>query len=233
MGISVSIINPSSISREGLRRIILDGGIEVVATSASVEGLPELPDRSDHLVLVDMPSLSEQLDSLQQLASREMASALILAEKFDMSSMLNCFDHGAQGYAVKDMPCDTLIALLRLAALGHKVIPPDVADMLRRDDVRIVAPDVRDDPGGLQHAGHGNGSKLSQRENDVLCCLMAGYSNKRIARKLLVTEATVKVHVKAILRKLNVANRTQAAMWATTHGVPSFDMTAAPGVAGN
>ena len=153
MGISVSIINPSSISREGLRRIILDGGIEVVSTSASVEGLPELPDRSDHLVLVDMPSLPEQLDSLQQLASRDMASALILAEKFDLASMLNCFDHGAQGYAVKDMPCDTLIALLRLAALGHKVIPPDVADMLRREDFRVSVPEPRDDPGGLNSAG--------------------------------------------------------------------------------
>ncbi|EJU13674.1 response regulator transcription factor [Novosphingobium sp. 11B] len=225
MGISVSIINPSSISREGLRRIILDGGIEVVSTSASVDDLPELPDRSDHLVLVDMPSLADQLDSLQRLASRDTVSALILAEKFDLSSMLNCFDHGAQGYAVKDMPCDTLIALLRLAALGHKVIPPDVADMLRREDFRIAIPEARDDLTGLQNTGHGGGSKLSQRENDVLCCLMAGYSNKRIARKLFVTEATVKVHVKAILRKLNVANRTQAAMWATTHGVPTLDAT--------
>ncbi|GLK45844.1 MULTISPECIES: LuxR C-terminal-related transcriptional regulator [Novosphingobium] len=233
MGISVSIINPSSISREGLRRIILDGGIEVISTSASVEDLPELPDRSDHLVLVDVPSLSEQLDSLQQLASRDMVSALILAEKFDLSSMLNCFDHGAQGYAVKDMPCDTLIALLRLAALGHKVIPPDVADMLRREDFRAAAPEPRDDPGGAHNSGYGGGSKLSQRENDVLCCLMAGYSNKRIARKLLVTEATVKVHVKAILRKLNVANRTQAAMWATTHGVPALDAALALPVMGN
>ena len=56
------------------------------------------------------------------------------------------------------------------------------------------------------------------RERDVLGCLMAGYSNKVIARELDVCEATVKVHVKAILRKLDVSNRTQAAIWASTRG---------------
>ena len=64
-------------------------------------------------------------------------------------------------------------------------------------------------------------AKLSVRERDVLCCLMAGYSNKVIARELDVCEATVKVHVKAILRKLDVSNRTQAAMWASTRGFPN------------
>jgi two-component system nitrate/nitrite response regulator NarL len=61
-------------------------------------------------------------------------------------------------------------------------------------------------------------ANLSPREHDVLCCLMAGYSNKVIARELSVCEATVKVHVKAILRKLKVNNRTQAAIWASTRG---------------
>lgn len=212
MGISVSIINPSVISREGLRRIVSDGGIAVHSASSCAEDLPELPEARDHLVVVDVPSLSEQLSSLRELSDREHTRTLVLAEKFDLPSMLTCFDHGAQGYAVKDMPCDTLIVLLQLAALGHMVMPPDVADVLKREDFRYRPADTGGDwPDGR--------SSLSQRENDVLRCLMAGYSNKRIARKLEVTEATVKVHVKAILRKLNVANRTQAAMWATSRGL--------------
>lgn len=58
---------------------------------------------------------------------------------------------------------------------------------------------------------------LSAREAEILHCLMEGAPNKTIARKLDVAEATVKVHVKAILRKIRVTNRTQAAMWAVTH----------------
>lgn len=219
MGISVSIISPSAISREGLKRIVSDGGIDVVSASSCVEDLPDLPAGNDHLVLVDVPSLDDQITSLRILGNREHSRALVLAEKFDLSSMLSCFDHGAQGYAVKDMPCNTLIALLQLAALGHRIMPPDVADVLRRDDLRLQAPAV-------QHDAADGRSNLSQREHDVLCCLMAGYSNKRIARKLDVTEATVKVHVKAILRKLNVANRTQAAMWATSRNMVSFEQQA-------
>ena len=69
-------------------------------------------------------------------------------------------------------------------------------------------------------------ANLSPRERDVLCCLMAGYSNKVIARELDVCEATVKVHVKAILRKLDVRNRTQAAIWASTRGVTESNLPA-------
>lgn len=58
---------------------------------------------------------------------------------------------------------------------------------------------------------------LSQRENEILSYIQRGFSNKRIAQKLAVTEATVKVHIKAILRKMEVSNRSQAVMWATKH----------------
>jgi two-component system, NarL family, nitrate/nitrite response regulator NarL len=64
------------------------------------------------------------------------------------------------------------------------------------------------------------GCKLSTRETQILNCLRQGAPNKAIARRLDVAEATVKVHIKAILRKIGVANRTQAAMWATTHLPP-------------
>lgn len=213
MSIAVSIINPRPISREGLRRIIADGGIDVIATFSGVAELPATPTRTDHLLLVDVPTLAEQVGSLQALGERGDWKVLILAEKFDLASMLSCFDHGAQGYAVKDMPCATLIALLQLAALGHKVMPSDLADVLKHEDFRFKAMER------TQESASAVPNALSQRENDVLSCLMAGYANKHIARTLDVTEATVKVHVKAILRKLNVTNRTQAAMWATSRGM--------------
>jgi two-component system nitrate/nitrite response regulator NarL len=210
---TVSIVNPSQISREGLRRILLDGGVEVVASCSRVDELVHLPTDHQHIVIIDLPALDDQLAALGALGELDgAAAAVVLAEAFDLSLMLSCFEHGARGYAVKDMECNTLIALLHLAALGHKVMPSAVADAIKRPEAarKPATPDMDMAAGS---------AKLSQREHEVLCCLMAGYSNKWIARTLSVSEATVKVHVKAILRKLNVMNRTQAAMWATAQGL--------------
>lgn len=60
--------------------------------------------------------------------------------------------------------------------------------------------------------------RLSERESDIIRCLVHGKTNKLIARHLGITESTVKVHLKTILRKLRVSNRTQAALWAVQHG---------------
>ncbi|MEO0061558.1 MAG: hypothetical protein RLZZ08_118 [Pseudomonadota bacterium] len=212
MGFSVSIINPSQIAREGLSRIMNDGGLSVASSLPSVESFDDVDGLGD-LVLIDLPNPADQITSIETLSQMYSdARPVVLAEKFDYAAMVNCFEQGAQGYAVKNIPCTTLIAMLQVAALGHKVMPSDLADLLRRaGSVMPDAPaetDVR--------IGEAN---LSHREHDVLCCLMAGYPNKLIARKLEVSEATVKVHVKAILRKLNVMNRTQAAIWATSKGI--------------
>ena len=213
MNTSVSIINQSPISREGLRRILSEGDIHVLASVSSVEELDGYDASGDHLVLLDMPTPSEQIGSLKSLSElKSEAKAIVLVEKFDYPTMVDCFNNGAQGYVVKDMTCDTLIALIQLAALGHKVMPPDLIDQLHHQDIPPKPSDDETDPAVLE-------SNLSQREQDVLSCLMAGYSNKRIARSLDLSEATVKVHVKAILRKLKVLNRTQAAIWATSRGL--------------
>lgn len=213
MEFTISIINPNPIAREGLRRIIDDGGIKVVAALSSVDEIDAAPRDESHLVLIDLPTAAEQVSSIEALSLMDDSpKGLVLAERFDFATMVSCFGQGAQGYVVKNMPCSTLIALLRLAALGHKVMPSDLADLLPREGIMLG--DTASD--GDLSIGDAN---LSQREHDVLCCLMAGYPNKLIARKLDVSEATIKVHVKAILRKLNVMNRTQAAIWATSRGI--------------
>src|SRR6185369_9940237 len=77
------------------------------------------------------------------------------------------------------------------------------------------------DPDAHHHASRGDGSlHLSDRERQVLACLTRGASNKLIARNCSITEATVKAHLKAILRKICVQNRTQAALWALAHDMP-------------
>jgi two-component system nitrate/nitrite response regulator NarL len=136
---------------------------------------------------------------------------VVVSEQFDLKTVIDCLNAGAAGYVIRSMKSMRMIAALRLVALGEKVVPSEFVDTIGGC--------------GIEHALNSDAeqefevAKLSPRELDVLCCLMAGYPNKVIARRLDVCEATVKVHVKAILRKLNVRNRTQAALWANSHGV--------------
>jgi two-component system nitrate/nitrite response regulator NarL len=109
------------------------------------------------------------------------------------------------------MKSQPLMTALRLVSLGEKVMPSDLVEALEHQQLSGPSP--------LLPENEVVNASLSPRERDVLCGLMAGYPNKTIARQLDVCEATVKVHVKAILRKLKVRNRTQAAIWASHNGL--------------
>jgi two-component system nitrate/nitrite response regulator NarL len=119
---------------------------------------------------------------------------------------------GADGFLIKNVSPEALIQSLQLIMLGEKVFPTNLASMLL--DMNAVSP---------QHSVRG----LSPREQEILQALVTGASNKLIAIKLGITEATVKVHLKTLLRKIDVNNRTQAAIWAMNNGF-SADDTAIP-----
>jgi two-component system nitrate/nitrite response regulator NarL len=117
--------------------------------------------------------------------------------------------------------CEVLVKYLDLVMLGEVVFPSAMvlsslpisggASAIERASAAEV-------PESLQAISAGAPIRtLSSREAEILHCLMQGAPNKIIARKLEVAEATVKVHIKAILRKIRVTNRTQAAMWAVAH----------------
>ena len=212
MSMQIVVISSNSIAREGLCRIIADEDFGVVASGADPDAVdwPACPDQV--MVILDVGGAQNQLAAVDTtIKSKPSAHCIVLTEQFDMEAMLQCFEKRAHGYLVKDIPCSQLIASLRLAALGERVMPSNLIDVLANQTSRYTAPAE-----GETAAERAN---LSRREMDVLCCLMAGYSNKVIARQLELSEATVKVHVKAILRKLKVGNRTQAAMWGTTHRI--------------
>lgn len=207
----VILISPSEISREGLTSILRNNGFKVIASHQDYTGLR--PDSGQHDVIVvvdDTPATDLSHVIEQSKALLQSAIVVVLAERFDLNSMISCFHAGAQGFIIKSTRAEPMIAALRLAAAGERVLPPNLVDIFDRPASMSFAPGEL----GTEPAD----AKLSQREDDVLCCLMAGHPNKVIARKLDVCEATVKVHVKAILRKLSVSNRTQAAIWASSHG---------------
>jgi two-component system nitrate/nitrite response regulator NarL len=129
--------------------------------------------------------------------------------------MVDAFRAGADGYILKEIGCDSLIESLRLIKLGEKVMP---SELVRHLPQHSMAPNSSTEPEANL------AELLSEREIETLRCLVLGYANKVIAYRLYISEATVKVHVKAVLRKLMVQNRTQAAIWAVNHGVVSAQM---------
>ena len=137
------------------------------------------------------------------------AKVVCLAPEFDLETLSGCFAAGASGYLLEDISREALKESLRLVDAGEKVFPSELAAQ-----IQILATKT-DSSGNLAPAE----SELSCREIEILQCLANGQSNKAIARNLDIAEATVKVHVKRILRKAHVMNRTQAALWGIATGV--------------
>jgi two-component system, NarL family, nitrate/nitrite response regulator NarL len=212
VSINVCLVSSNDISREGLALILEKEGFSVLSCWESVEELASLEDANDFITILDCGSLTNQLVEVESARKFVPNSRLVvISENFDLKTVIDCLNAGVHGYIIKSTRSTRLLAALRLVALGEKVVPSDFVDTVSEGGIeRTIGADFDHE---VEEA------KLSPRELDVLCCLMAGYANKVIARKLEVCEATVKVHVKAILRKLHVHNRTQAALWANTHGI--------------
>lgn len=204
------LISPNAIAREGLSRIIASADFEIVDAAPAAADIDWSACDSEILTVIDAGLGVPQAAGLSEVRDHHPdARCVVLVDEFDYDGMVQCFEGMAQGYIVKDMPCSPLITSLQLASLGERILPSGLLDLVLRQQTFPTQ-------GEVQNIDRAN---LSQREFDVLCCLTAGHSNKVIARDLDISEATVKVHVKAILRKIKVDNRTQAAMWATARGI--------------
>lgn len=216
------LVSLHDISREGLHQILSSDGFNILMSCRNVSRIVEAGIDPECSVVIDIQDRDIQMEAIAAIHSAcPSAKIAVLVEQFDMGNLIECFDAGVDGYIVKSMSSQPLITALRLVTLGQKVLPSELAGLLGRHSL-----DHAGSNGALEHEIEG--ANLSARERDVLCCLMAGYSNKVIARQLDVCEATVKVHVKAILRKLDVSNRTQAAMWASQRGFANQGLTPQP-----
>jgi two-component system nitrate/nitrite response regulator NarL len=161
---------------------------------------------------------------------------VVLAERSRPNHLVSAYRAGANAYFTKEMSCGAFIKILELIMLGETIVPPEIfaflCDGQGRPEQTPVVPGAHAPPSGietdlspptiatdaLQSLGTDAVPRLSGREKCILRYLIEGYSNKAIARRIKVAEATVKVHVKAILRKIRVSNRTQAAIWAVHNG---------------
>jgi len=132
---------------------------------------------------------------------------VVIAESLALEDVTRCLASGVGGYLLSDISTDALSYSLQLVMLGEKVFPTQMASFWTQTPTRPSA-----------SASKAIADKLSNRESEILHCLVDGSSNKAIARRLEITESTVKVHMKSLLRKINAANRTQAAIWGMEAG---------------
>lgn len=206
------LILKSRLFREGLNRIFAGSDFKIAFESESVDGaIKKLEELTPSLLLIDPYDNPVSTDDWVA-AVRAVAPAtriVILAPSVQMKQLARALSAGVDGYLLKDVSGEALQQSLKLVLLGEKVFPTDLAHLL--------ADGFQNLDGGEAVIPGTNG--LSERETQILQCLLQGDSNKMIANRLDITEATVKVHVKAVLKKINVRNRTQAAIWALSSGL--------------
>ncbi|WP_262265545.1 LuxR C-terminal-related transcriptional regulator [Microvirga yunnanensis] len=168
------------------------------------------------LYIVDATgSLTQALAFVQDAKGRNPAArVVVIANQFDSETVHAALSGGVDSFCLATSAREVLIKSLELTMLGERILPGSmVRALLDRELTQSATAEII--PLSEHRAPDPKVQKLSPRETVILQSLMGGDPNKVIARKLEITEATIKVHVKAILRKIGVANRTQAAMWAT------------------
>lgn len=218
--IDVFIVGRNEIVREGLRRILAGQGFIVKAAVPETDILRNALDDigTPQLIIVDSTTIDEGIATCDQLRQTfAEARIVMMADDHSFESISRAFAVGVDGFLVKAISCEPLVGALKLIALGEKVLPSQTVSAL-------VNPRFR--PSNSNWEANRAGVNLSDREIQILSCLIRGDANKLISRRLSITEATVKVHIKAILRKLRVLNRTQAAIWAVNRGL--YEMQPAP-----
>jgi DNA-binding NarL/FixJ family response regulator len=207
--IRVLLVDDHQVVRRGLRTFLeVQPDIEVVGEAGDGdEGVRQAAELDPDVILMDvkMPGTDgiAALRALRERASR--ARVLVVTSFTEQRTVVPAIRAGAAGYVYKDIDPDALAGAIRSVHAGHVLLQPEVADALLS----------RDETGG----GPGRGGTLTEREREVLALIADGRSNREIARALVVSEKTVKTHVSNILMKLDLADRTQAALWAVRHGV--------------
>ncbi|MEV4705200.1 response regulator transcription factor [Actinoplanes sp. NPDC049316] len=203
--IRVLVVDDHPVVRQGLRTFLdLQDDMTVVGEAADgAEAVTAAAELRPHVVLLDlrMPG-ADGIAALRGLrAAGSAARVLVVTSYTEPAAVLPAVHAGAAGYVYKDIDPPALASAIRSVHAGHVLLHPDVARLLAEG---------RSTPGDPQ---------LTPREREVLTAIARGRANREIARQLGLAEKTVKTHVSAILTKLGLQDRTQAALYAVRAGL--------------
>ncbi|HEY7432781.1 MAG TPA: response regulator transcription factor [Streptosporangiaceae bacterium] len=207
--IRLLIVDDHPVVRDGLSGIFHgDPDFEVAGEAADgAEALTRAEALKPDVILMDlrMPGM-DGVTAIAELASRGVPARVLVLTTYDTDTyVLPAIEAGATGYLLKDAPRAELLRAVRAAAAGQAVLSPAVASRLM-NQVRTPAPNPPQEP-------------LSQRELEVLELVAAGTTNREIATRLFISEATVKTHLLHIYRKLGVPDRAAAVAAAFNQGL--------------
>jgi two-component system nitrate/nitrite response regulator NarL len=210
----VLLIDDHALVRRGLEELLQSRGIEVVGSAGSgEEGIELATSLQPDIILLDikMPGMNglETLSRLRELESD--IPVLMLSMSRDEEDLARALRDGARGYLLKDMNPDELIPALNDALSGQNVVAKELVGSLTNIIQGKPQEQEKIEPATPL-------SELTPREQEILEHIAEGESNKVIARNLGISDGTVKLHVKAILRKLGVHSRVEAAVIAVEHG---------------
>jgi DNA-binding NarL/FixJ family response regulator len=204
--IRVMIADDHNVVRAGLEQLLgANEDVEIVAAARNGQEAFDLClEHSPDVVLMDlnMPVL-DGIQATQRIRQALPSTRVVVLTSFsDRERILDALDAGAIGYLLKDAEPEELIQGIKAAARGESPLAPKAAGAVlqARVDSRPI-------------------EELSAREREVLVLVGSGIPNKQIARRLGISEKTVKVHLTNVFRRIGVEDRTQAALWAERHGL--------------
>ena len=206
---SILLVDDHPMLRNGVAQLIsLEDNLQVVAqANTGEEAISEALKHNPDLILLDlnMKGMSG-IDTLIALKRAEVTAKVVIFSVSDnKTDVVQSLKFGADGYLLKDSEPEELISKINKALAGEMVLSEPLAQIVARS---------------LQTSQAANPiESLTQREFEILRSIAAGNSNKVIAKNLGITEGTVKVHVKNMLRKLGLKTRVEAAVWAVEQNV--------------
>lgn len=211
---SVLVIDDHPLFRKGVGQLLeAEPSVGTVNEAQSgEEGLRMAESIKPELILLDL-NMKRGLNGLQVLKALKQRTSDTVVVVLTMSDLeedlIAALRLGADGYLLKYMEPTALLDKIRDALNGHMVLDGSLtARAIRKDR----------DRSGTGRSVTADTSKLTGREMQILSLISKGLSNKRIAEHLAISDGTVKVHVKNVLRKLNLRSRLEAAVWALNHG---------------
>jgi len=214
--IRVLLVDDHVVVRKGMRALLeREPGIEVVGEAEDGQQAIHAAERlRPDVILMDleMPHLGGVEATRQITTSRPESRILVLTSHAAEEDVFPALKAGAMGYLLKHSAPEDVLQAIRQVHRGESVLHPTIARMVLQELHRPA-----------ESSRPSTSEPLSERELEVLRLLARGMSNKEIAEMLVVSEPTVRSHVSSILRKLQVASRTQAALYALREGLASLD----------
>lgn len=200
------IVEKNKLFREGIKSFLSGSGFSIIKEYDKIDEVSEDSSLAcPKLILMGIEyskTANESVAHIKSLFPDAYTLILISYEHENSDYARNILSLNADGYILKNVSPNALVSYINLALMGEKILPVQLINMLTN---------THDDNSTSEY-------NLSDKEESIIRYLTLGYSNKLIAQQLFITEATVKVHLKTIQRKLNMHNRTQIALWAVNNG---------------